>query len=80
MSILTMRVKLITVLQLIVMEIVCESDVGSVVNCAACQYLDGPWNSWECRVQCNVSPQGVQIMGRYWVVPGINGGVGHSTM
>ena len=65
MSILNMLVKRITVLVLIVMEIVCGSDVGSVVNCAACQYLDGPRNSWECRVQCNVAQEGVQIMGKY---------------
>ena len=75
-----MRVKLITVLLLIVMEIVYGSDVGTVVNCAACQYLDGPWNSWECRVRCNVAQEGVQIMGKYWMVPGTHGSVEYNVM
>ena len=52
-------------ISLLLMSLVIGSDVTTAVNCAACQYLDGPWNSWECRVQCNVAPEGVQIMGKY---------------
>ena len=81
-SILVMWMKCVAMLLLLVVneEIVSESDVGTVVNCAACQHLDGPWNSWECRVQCNVAPQGVQIMGKYWMVPGTHGSVEYNVM
>ena len=50
---------------LMISNLVDGSDVFTAVNCAACQYLDGPWNSWQYRVQCDVAPQGVQIMGKY---------------
>ena len=42
--------------------------------------LDGPWNSWECMVQCNVVPEGVQIMGKCWMVPGTHGSVEFNVM
>ena len=67
-------------LPFMIWNLVLGSDVTNAVNCAACQYLDGPWNSWECRVQCSVAPEGVQIVGEYWMVPGTHGSVEYNAM
>ena len=67
-------------LPFMIWNLVLGSDVTTAVNCAACQYLNGPWNSLECRVQCNVAPEGVQIMGKYWIVPGTYGSVEYNVM
>ena len=41
-----------------------ESDVSTVVGCAACQHASWPHDAWECDVKCNVAPSGVLIYGK----------------
>ena len=41
-----------------------ESDVSTVVGCAACQHASWPHDAWECDVKCNVAPSGVLTYGK----------------
>ena len=42
-----------------------ESDVSTVVGCAACRYASWPHDAWECDVKCNVAPSGVLTYGKF---------------
>ena len=41
-----------------------ESDVSTVVNCAACRYASRPHDAWECDVKCKLAPIGVLTYGK----------------
>ena len=63
----TLQEMLVSVLTLVVVMATgsgAESDVSTVVNCAACRYASWPHDAWECDVKCNVAPTGVLTYGK----------------
>ena len=59
---------LLVVCVAIVTGVFSASDVSTVVNCAACQYVSGHVTSMECDVRCNVAPTGVLTYGENFTV------------
>ena len=54
----------LTLFAVMVMESGADSDVSTVVNCAACRYTSWPRDAWECDVKCNVARTGVLTYGK----------------